>query len=191
MVTIFAFGGIYASGTFDFTFQEIMIFGIVLNVTAGLGAFGLGFLDDIIGGKKTIQLSNIGLIFACLIAVLAPNRDFFLLDIPILGERMISGRTFFWISGVLIGIFSGPNQSASRSLMARFIPAKMENEFFGFFAFSGKATAFVGPLLLGILTEIFNSQRYGIAVVLLLFVTGLILLQSVDEKEGMELANKE
>lgn len=190
LVTIFAFGGIYAAGTFDFTFQEIMIFGIVLNVTAGLGAFGLGFLDDVIGGKKTIQLSNLGLIIACVIAVTVPNKDLFSLNLPILGETLITGRSFFWLSGVLIGIFSGPNQSASRSLMARFIPAKMENEFFGFFAFSGKATAFIGPLLLGIFTEIFNSQRYGIAVVFLMFLIGFILLQSVDEDEGIKAANK-
>ena len=44
---------------------------------------------------------------------------------------------------------------------------------------------------LGELTETFNSQRYGIAIVLLLFVTGFILLQSVDEKKGMKIANKE
>jgi len=190
LVTIFAFGGIYAAGTFNFTFEEIMIFGIVLNVTAGLGAFSLGFLDDKIGGKKTIQLSNIGLIIACIIAVIVPNKDLFTINLPTIGETIISGKSFFWLSGVLIGIFSGPNQASSRSLMARFIPPKMENEFFGFFAFSGKATAFIGPLLLGILTEVFNSQRYGVAVVVLMFIIGLILLQFVDEEEGINSANR-
>ena len=76
LVTIFAFGGIYAAGTFDFSFEEIMILGIVLNVCAGLGAFFLGFLDDVIGGKNTIQICNIGLIIACLIAVFIPNKNF-------------------------------------------------------------------------------------------------------------------
>lgn len=57
LITIFAFGGIYAAGTFNFSFQEIMIFGIVLNITAGLGALIMGFLDDRLGGKKTIQVS--------------------------------------------------------------------------------------------------------------------------------------
>ena len=72
LITVFAFGGIYAAGTFGFTMQEIMIFAIVLNVTAGLGAFLMGFLDDIIGGKMTIQISNVGLIIACSIAVFSP-----------------------------------------------------------------------------------------------------------------------
>ena len=85
----------------------------------------------------------------------------------------------------MVGIFSGPNQSASRSLMGRFIPAGKENEFFGFYAFSGKMTAFFGPLLLGILTDTFHSQRAGVSIVILLFIIGSILLKTVNEKEGI------
>ena len=188
LITVFAFGGIYAAGTFGFTMEEIFLFAIVLNITAGLGAFLLGFLDDVIGGKRTIQISNIGLIIAALIAVFSPNRDLFELSVPFVGQLIITGKTFFWLAGILIGIFSGPNQSASRSLMARFIPKQKENEFFGFFAFSGKATAFAGPFLLGYLTLAFGSQRYGIAVVLAFLVIGSLLLRSVDEKAGMEAA---
>jgi len=185
LITIFAFGGIYAAGTFDFTMEEIMIFAIVLNVTAGLGAFMMGFMDDIIGGKQTIQISNIGLIVACIIAVLSPNRDLFSISLPFYGDIIITGKIMFWIAGVLIGTFSGPNQSASRSLMARFVPTDKTNEFFGFFAFSGKATAFLGPLLLGYLTQTFGSQRFGVAIVILFFISGSIILRNVDEYKGM------
>ena len=144
------------------------MFGIILNITAGLGAFLLGFLDDILGGKTTIQISNIGLIVACVLAVTTHNKN------------------IFWLSGVLIGIFAGPNQAASRSLMARFIPKEKESEFFGFFAFSGKATAFVGPLLLGVLTEYFQSQRVGIAVVIILIGLGFTILSKVDEQQAIK-----
>jgi len=167
LITIFAFGGIYAAGTFGFTFEDIFLFGIVLNITAGLGAFALGFLDDIIGGKRTIQISNVGFIIACLLAV-------FTSDIKV-----------FWFAGILIGLCSGPNQAASRSLMARFIPKDKENEFFGFFAFTGKATAFLGPLLLGIVTQIFESQRHGVFMVVILFLIGFILMSQVDEEKGI------
>ena len=85
----------------------------------------------------------------------------------------------------MIGIFSGPNQASSRSLMARFIPKGKESEFFGFFAFSGKATAFMGPFFLGLFTQMFDSQRYGIAVVLVLLIAGAYLLRFVDEKSGL------
>ena len=167
LITIFAFGGIYAAGTFDFTFNDIFLFGIVLNITAGIGAFALGFLDDVIGGKRTIQISNIGFIIACLLAV-------FTTDIKV-----------FWFAGILIGLCSGPNQAASRSLMARFIPRDKENEFFGFFAFTGKATAFLGPLLLGIVTHLFNSHRHGVFMVFILFAIGFLLMSRVDESAGI------
>ncbi|NQU68427.1 MAG: MFS transporter [Candidatus Marinimicrobia bacterium] len=170
LITIFAFGGIFAAGTFHFTMSEIFIFGIVLNITAGMGAFAMGFLDDILGGKKTIQISLVGLIIAVLLAILT------------------SSKAVFWLAGILIGIFAGPNQASSRSLMARFVPKEKENEFFGFFAFSGKATAFMGPFLLGVFTNIFESQRAGIAVVLFFLILGSFLLVKVDEKEGMEAA---
>lgn len=170
LITIFAAGGIYAGVTFNFSFSEIMIFGIVLNVAAGTGAFVMGFFDDKLGGKKTIQISLLGLIIATLIAVFSPDK------------------TLFWIAGIIIGIFSGPNQAASRSLMGRFVPPDRENEFFGFFAFSGKATAFMGPLLFGTLTELFGSQRWAVSSVLLFFIIGSLLLVSVDENEGKMLA---
>ena len=170
LVTIFAFGGIYAAGTFGFSFEEIMIFGIVLNVTAGIGAFIFGFLDDKLGGKITIQITLIALIFAGLLAIFAQSK------------------LYFWIAGILVGIFSGPNQAASRSLMGRFTPSSKENEFYGFFAFSGKMTAFIGPLFLGIFTELFDSQRAGVSIVVVLFILGLFLLRSVNEKDGITTA---
>ncbi len=170
LVTIFAFGGIYAAGTFGFSFNEIMMFGIVINICAGIGAFAMGYFDDKMGGKVTIQVSNIALILASLTAVLAPTK------------------AWFWAAGIMIGLFAGPNQSASRSLLGRFVPKEKESQFFGFFAFSGKLTAFSGPLLLGILTHVFQSQRAGVSVVILFFVIGALILHQVDEPEGIRIA---
>jgi len=172
LITVFSFGGIYAAATFGFTMTEVMVFGIVLNVSAGLGAFVFGFLDDRFGGKRTIRVTLVGLVFATTLGVFAPDR------------------VWFWVAGVAVGIFVGPNQSASRSLMARFVPPEAENEFFGFFAFSGKLTAFAGPMLLGVLTEGFGSQRAGMAGVLVMFVVGLGLLALVDEREGIRVAGR-
>lgn len=165
LITIFSFGGIYAAGTFNFTFEEILVFGIVLNIAAGLGAFVFGFFDDKVGSKTTIQISNVGLVIAVVLAVIA------------------SDKTLFWVAGVLVGIFSGPNQAASRSLLARFVPKKMENEFYGFYAFSGKATTFIGPLFFGIFTEIYGSQRVGMSILILFFAIGIVLLSLVKEKQ--------
>ena len=74
--------------------------------------------------------------------------------------------------------------------MGRFIPREKETEFYGFFAFSGKATAFLGPLLLGQVTLLFHSQRAGMATVLVFFAVGWLLLRTVDEKKGIALAGR-
>jgi UMF1 family MFS transporter len=171
LVTIFAFGAIYAAETFGFSMTEVLLFGIVLNVTAGLGAFLMGYMDDRLGGKRTIQFTLVGLIVGTTIAVLAPDKS------------------WLWLAGIVVGIFVGPNQSASRSLMGRFVPRAARNQFFGFYAFSGKLTAFIGPLLLGVLTQTTGSQRAGIAVVWLLFILGFLLLATVDERAGIAQAN--
>lgn len=179
LITVFFFGGIIAETIYGFTTAEILVLGIVLNVAAGAGAFAMGFLDDKLGGKRTVEISLLGLIVGTLLAAFAP------------------GRTLFWVGAILVGIFSGPNQSASRSLMGRFVPDDKENEFFGFFAFSGKATAFLGPFLLGLMTllfepfkDVFHPQRAGVAVILLMFIVGLVLLQRLDEQEGIRVADR-
>ncbi len=171
LVTVFAFGSIYAMGTFGMSFSEVIIFGIVLNLAAGAGAFLFGFIDDKVGGKTTILVSLVALSIATVIAVLAPTR------------------AWFWVAGIGIGMFVGPNQSASRSLMGRFVPEKHQAEFFGFFAFSGKATAFMGPLLFGELSGAFG-QRVGMGSVLLFFVIGGVMLLTVSEKAGIEAAQR-
>lgn len=169
IVTIFAFGAIYATGTFGFETEDMFLFGIVLNVAAGAGAWLFGFVDDKVGGRATIFMSLAGLVVAAILAVVTESPS------------------VFWASAVLVGLLAGPNQAASRSLMGRFIPDGRENEFFGFYAFSGKATAFAGPLALGALTAAYG-QRAGVSVVILFFVVGAILLSRVNEKEGMETA---
>ncbi|MCH8277131.1 MAG: MFS transporter, partial [Bacteroidetes bacterium] len=64
-----------------------------------------------------------------------------------------------------------------------------ENEFFGFFAFSGKFTAFLGPILVGVLAGIYD-QRTGLAVVVPMFIVGGLLLLAVNEKEGIRASGR-
>ncbi len=170
LVTVFAFGGIYAAGTFNMALDEVILFGIVLNVVAGLGALGFGFVDDRIGGKKTVLITLVALSIATLTGVLAPHK------------------TWLWVSGILIGVFGGPNQAASRSLMGRFSPIRHQTEFFGFFALSGKITSFLGPIALGTVAQLAASQRAGVATVIAFFVVGGLLLAWVNEKHAIEAA---
>lgn len=168
LVTIFALGGIYAVETLDFTFDEVMILGIVLNISAGIGSFVFGYLEDKIGVKKVINISLLVLIVSTLIAYVAPETN--------------SPKQMFWIAGVLIGLMIGPNQSCSRSLMSQLTPKEKQNEFFGFFALTGKATSFLGPLLFGIITN-FYSQQIALWVVVVFFVIGLLLFNRINFKQ--------
>ena len=158
MNTMFAFGGIYAAGTFGMSIAEVIQFGIALNVTAGIGAAGFAWIDDRIGSKRTIVIALCGLIG---------------FGVPLL---LAESKTAFWLIGVPLGLFMGPGQAASRSLMGRLAPASVRNEMFGLFAFSGKATAFAGPLVLGIVTEATRSQRAGMATIVVFLAAGLALL---------------
>ena len=171
LITVFSFGGIYAAGTFGMDLSQVIQFGIAINVAAGIGVCLFGYVDDRIGGKQTVMLTLVGLFVCTLMAVWAPTA------------------AWLWVAGIGIGIFVGPNQSASRTLMARFVPPQHSTQFFGFFAFSGKITAFIGPLLLGIVTQITQSQRAGVATLAIFFIVGAVLLRMVDEKRGIAATN--
>lgn len=161
--TLFVFGGIYAAGSFAMDTQEILLFAILLNVTAGLGAAAFGWIDDLIGAKKTVLISVSAL--------------------TILGGAilLVESKLWFYLLGAALGVFVGPAQSASRSLMARLAPAELRTEMFGLYALSGKATAFLGPALVGWIALWAESQRLGMAVILVFFVAGLLLLLPVKE----------
>jgi UMF1 family MFS transporter len=159
--TLFAFGGIYAAGSFGMTFDEILIFGILLNIAAGLGAFGFAWVDDWIGPKRTVIIALIGLM-AFSTAIL-----------------LVEQKLWFYLLGCGIGALIGPAQAASRTLMAHLAPAHIRTEMFGLYALSGKATAFIGPALVGWVTLWFDSQRAGMATILAFFLIGLLLLLKV------------
>ena len=165
LVTIFALGGIYAVTTLDFSFNEVMQLGIILNIAAALGSFLFGYIQDLIGVKKVINITLLVLIFTTVIAIIAPETNY--------------PKSVFWFSGVLIGLMVGPNQSCSRSLMAQLTPKDKLNEFFGFYSLTGKATSFIGPLLFGIVTSIYN-QQIALLVVVLLFLVGFLLFNRIQ-----------
>lgn len=159
--TLFAFGGIYAAGTFQMSLEEVLMFGVALNISAGLGSASFAWIDDLIGSKATIVIA--------LIAVIVLGTALLVVD----------SKSAFWVLGVAIGAFFGPVQAASRTFMAHLAPEEMRTEMFGLYALTGKATAFLGPMLLGWATLAFDSQRAGMATVLVFFAVGLMLLLKV------------
>ncbi len=158
-----AFLGIFAAGTFGLDTADVGLHGTAMVVTACNGAFAFGWIDDWIGPKRTILIA-----VACIA----------FLEISLLfGET----KTWFWIFVRPIGIFSGPVQAASRSLMARLAPPEVRTEMFAFYAWSGKITAFLGPFLLAWATSFFTSVHAGMATLLAFFIVGIAFLLPVRD----------
>ena len=166
LATVFAFGGVYAAGTFGMNEQQVLVFGIWLNVTAGLGAAAFAWLDDRVGSRRTILFSLAGLTaFATLIL-------------------LVHSLELFWTFGLLLGIFVGPVQASSRSFMAKIAPKSLRNQMFGLYALSGKATSFLGPVLVGWVTVLANSQRAGMSTIVAFFILGGVLMLTVPPAEA-------
>ncbi|GGY60582.1 MFS transporter [Marinobacter zhanjiangensis] len=161
LATIFTFGGVYAAGTFGMDQTQVLQFAIALNVTSGVGALAFSWVDDAIGGRNTVLLSLIGLTLSAVAILVATDA------------------LWFWVFGMTLGIFVGPLQSASRSYMARVAPPHLQTQMFGLFAFSGKATAFMGPLLVGWVTAVSGSQRWGMSTILAFLLVGFVLMLTI------------
>lgn len=172
LVTVIGFAAIYTGAVLNMDQDTVLVMAIALNVAAGLGAFGFGFIDDRIGGKKTLILTLLGLIVAGIIGVTTST---------------IAG---FWVAATLIGIMMGPNQSASRSLLAKLVPEHKHAEAFGLFAFSGKMSSLLGPLAYTTAIGLTGSHRVAMGSIILFFVVGLFILLTIREREGVALADR-
>ncbi|MBX3100445.1 MAG: MFS transporter [Salinibacterium sp.] len=172
---VFTFGSIIAGIVFGFGFTDLVIFGIVLNIVAGISTILAGRLDDRFGPKRVILVSIFGLV-ACTLVV------FF-------GAEL--GKPLFWAAGIVLAIFVGPAQAASRSFLARVTPAGREGEIFGLYATTGRAAGWMASLLWGVFIALSGSQTlYGIlGISLVLLIGGILLLfvkppQSIPSRVG-------
>ncbi|MFC4243872.1 MFS transporter [Gryllotalpicola reticulitermitis] len=157
---VFTFGGILAGVTFGFSTSEVLVFGIAANVTAGIATVSVGALDDRIGPKPLIVTSLAGMIVCALVL-------FFLHG---------DGKTVFWIFGLILSLFVGPAQSASRTFLSRVIPDGREGEVFGLYATTGRAATFLAPVLFSLFITIGGKQVWGILGITIVLVVGLAVL---------------
>jgi MFS transporter, UMF1 family len=185
LVSLFAFGGIYAAGTFEWNTIQIGTFGILLAIAGTLGAWLGGKLDDKLGPKRVIAGSML-ILLSSIVAILLVDKDsilFVKVAPPVPGGTLFSGAAerAYLVLGCLIGAAGGPLQAASRTLLIRLAPQDRIAQYFGLFALTGKVTSFVGPLLIGVITALTESQKAGMAVLVVFFVAGLALLARVGD----------
>lgn len=173
LAAVFTFGGIIAAGTFGFELSEVILFAIVGNVIAAIGAVIGGFFDDRVGPKLVIIAALIGLLIAgTAITVLGASTY------EVFGSEW-SGDTTFWVFGLLLTLFVGPAQASSRAYLARLSPRGEEGEMFGLYATTGRAVSFLAPALFSLFIGIFGEQRFGIIGILVVLLAGLLVLLPV------------
>ncbi len=163
ILTVIVFAGIFAETILHMGDRDIIIFFATVQTSAILGSVFFGIVTDKIGPKKTITITLVLWILVCIAA-------FFI--------RSVSA---FYFVAFAAGIAMAASQSASRSLMALLTPKEREAEFFGFYdGLCGKASAVIGPLVYGIVSDLTN-ERIAVLFIASFFVIGLALLQGVEE----------
>jgi len=171
---VFAFGAVIAAGTFGFTAGEVIVFGAAANIVAGLSTMVFGILDDRIGPKRVILISLVALVVLGIAVFLLHD----------------GGALVFWVCGMLMTVFVGPAQSASRTFLARLIPVGRAGEIFGLYATTGRVVSFLSPAAFGLaiglgaaVTGKENTQTWGILGIVLVLLAGLVVMIPVQERQ--------
>ncbi|MGQ0741301.1 MAG: MFS transporter [Alphaproteobacteria bacterium] len=188
---VLTFGGVYAAGVFHWQAVQMAAFGILLCVFAAVGGLLGGKLADAIGPKSAILVSIGGTMAASLLSLgFAPGRIFFFFA-PDPSERISWLPVFQTLPEllylgvvVLIAVFIVAAYACSRTMLARIAPRERMAEFFGLYALSGTATAFVAPLTVGALTALSGSQQWGMAAILLFLALGFAGMFFVREERA-------
>jgi UMF1 family MFS transporter len=157
---VFAFGGVLAASAFGFTATEVIIFGIALNLVAGISTIAAGRLDDRFGARAVI-ITALSILIASALFVFLFHEG---------------GKTIFWIGGIVLSAAVGPAQASSRSLLARVTPTGMQGEVFGLYATTGRAMSFLSPLLWALFIGWFGATYFGILGITIILAIGLGLL---------------
>ena len=184
LTAIFTFGGIYGASVFGWGPLELGLFGIILTLVGAFGALIGGALDDRISAKFVIVIGAAHPLVGALgiLSVDATHVLYFIdVDPKAPGSSPFSstGERVFLAFAIVVGLVSAPVQSSSRSLLARLAPPDKITQYFGLFAFSGKVTAFLAPLLVALVTTLTQSQRFGMSAIALFLIAGIVLMLPV------------
>ena len=174
VAVVITLSAVYASAVMGFETEDTLIMVFLVNITAALGAFGFGYVQDRIGHKRALALT-----LAVWLAM-------------IVTAAVSSTRVEFWIAANLAGIAMGSSQSAGRAMVAVFAPSSRLAEFYSFWNMALWAAAIVGPLCYGAITWASgNDHRTAIWFTGLFFVLAMLALIPVNMTRGAETARKE
>lgn len=168
---VIALAAIYAQQAMGFTTQDTVLLIIVVNITAAVGAFAFGYIQDRIGHVATIAATLAGWIVMIALAWLA------------------RGPLLFWIAANIAGFCLGASQSAARAFVGVLSPATRRAEFFGLWGMAARLASIVGPLTYGLVSWLSQGgHRLAMLITGGYFVAGLLLLMAVDAERGKRAA---
>jgi MFS transporter, UMF1 family len=168
---VIALAAIYAQQAMGFSTQDTVLLILVVNITAAIGAFAFGYVQDRIGHVATIAVTLAGWIVMIVLAWLAREA------------------LLFWIAANLAGLCLGASQSAARAFVAVLSPPDRRGEFFGLWGLAGRLSAIVGPLTYGAVNWLSQGDhRLAMLITGSYFVVGLLLLGGIDAERGKRAA---
>jgi UMF1 family MFS transporter len=171
ITAVVALAAIYAKQAMGFTMQQTIILVFVVNITAAIGAFAFGYLQDAIGHVRALAITLLGWIVMVLVAGFSHSA------------------ASFWVAANLAGLCMGSSQAAGRAIVGYLAPPSRLAEFFGLWGLAVKAASIFGPLTYGAVTWIFTgNHRLGILTTGIYFVIGLLLLKGVNVERGRKAA---
>ena len=171
--TVVVLAAIYAQEVMGFDTQQLIILILVVNVTAAVGAFICGHLQDRLGSVPTLAITLLVWIVA------------------VTGALFVTQPVHMWLVGNIIGLAMGASQSVGRALVSKFSPIEQAGEFLGLWGLVCRLSAIVGPLSYGLINYWSKGDhRLSLLSTLLFFVAGLVLLLTVDEKRGKAAVNQ-
>jgi UMF1 family MFS transporter len=167
ITAVVSLAAIYAEQAMKFTTQQTITLILIVNITAAVGAFGFGYLQDAVGHVRAVAITLVGWIVMVVIAGFSQSHS------------------SFWLAANLAGLCMGSSQAAGRALVGYLAPPARLAEFFGLWGLAVKAASIFGPLTYGAVTLVFaGNHRLGIFVTGLYFVIGLFLLRRIDVERG-------
>jgi UMF1 family MFS transporter len=167
VAVVIALAAIYAQEVMHFSFTQTMALILVVNITAAIGAFAFGYVQDALGHKRALALTLITWLAMTVIAAIATTE------------------AMFWVAANLAGLAMGSSQSAGRAMAGYFAPADRLAEFFGLWTFATQIAAIVGPITYGVVVYLTdNNHRLGIGVTSLFFIAGLVVLATINIGRG-------
>ncbi len=169
--TVVVIAAIYAQATLGFTTKETITMILVVNVTAAVGAFAFGHVQDRLGHVRTLAATLLLWIATALVAWAA------------------TGAGLFWVAANMAGFALGASQSAGRALVGYLSPEDRRAEFFGLWGFAVKLSAILGPVTYGAISwATAGDHRVAMLATSGFFIVGLAILAGIDVPRGRRAA---